>query len=631
MGSKTFIRNLLVLVVLQVFFLCPVLASAQESPSPVATGEPAQATPGPGQEEGKISEDIKEVEKEEVVDPRDLIQKIWEINNRMINYEARITINREDPNFMKGIFPSMDDSQYLQADGIINYSKSPKIFNLLLYEDPEREGSYFYRFSSIDGYHVNLDDSYQRIFKTEKEKLTPEVLEEPFQGELLDPQEAIRKYTTPIGIAEDGTLEFSSKNPLNLLFPFSFKTYDPRRKVIYRGMGMSNGYSCHKVEIISPVFGRTMVYISDEENNYIRQIDRINERGVIYATCNYSNFKMFRKGGWLYQTARISIFGHPVLTAEVRNYLSNQDSIKMPGRERVATEAEAVARRPRHRRNTQILTFGPVITVATAMTVLILLIILVILMYRFWFYKAERPAFAREIIVVEGERPEEKISHVFADIGVPTTPFTSEKLTEDRKLLDFKKKKKPRILAVGPGMFPRVKAYNFLLKAFVEDGGRVIIFEHGVEHASDMPFTPTFVPYDRSDPNFNFIVMPKWEKIWNQTSLEEIQKRTAAFYPYELMVRVKEKSLRIDPIIIVNNPKINLTAAAICMIYEGKGEYMVVQYRLLEAIQKLKFTSATAEKMLRDLLSYMFGREKRMELLPPWFMSLLGKETSAST
>ena len=192
----------------------------------------------------------------------------------------------------------------------------------------------------------------------------------------------------------------------------------------------------------------------------------------------------------------------------------------------------------------------------------------------------------------------------------------------------MKQKKRPRVVAIGPGMFSRVKSYNFLIKAYVEDGGRVIVFEHGVEQAKDLPFTPTFIPYDRTDPNLSFLIVPKWEKIWKETSLEEIHKRTAAFYPYELIARIKEKDIQIDPIVVVTNPKTKINSVAICLLYDEKGEYLVVQYRLLEAIRKLKFTSATAEKMLRDLMTYMFGKEKRIEFAPRWIKRIFKGSSS---
>ena len=153
---------------------------------------------------------------------------------------------------------------------------------------------------------------------------------------------------------------------------------------------------------------------------------------------------------------------------------------------------------------------------------------------------------------------------------------------------------------VAPGMSSQSKGYNFLLKTYVRDGGRVVFFDHGVEQAQDMPFTPTFVPFDRSDPDNTFVIMPEWEKIWKLTTSEELNKRTTAFQPYELIAKIQEENLEIDPIMVVVNERTNVTAAAVCLVKEGKGEYLVIQYRLLEAIQKLKFTSATAEKMLRD-------------------------------
>ncbi len=607
------VRNRFAIVILTlIFILLPWVIFAEESvsPSPTPTVSPSpQVSPTPSTEKK--------------IDPLDLIRQIWRVNSRMSNYQGEISVFRLDENFMKDIFPSTSMQIYVEPAGVINYTRTPKVFHLLIY--PRGRDEYYYQFASPDGYHISLSPSYKDIFPDPSliPKVTLQEEDEKFLVGLSSPNEIIEKLSNPISVDKDGTYHFSKYNPLNLLFPFSFKPKDPNSVIVYRGKGKSVGYTCHLVDIDSPEYGRSVIYISDDENHFVRQIDRLDAKGIVYASALYKDFKQFRKGGWIYQTVEISVMDKPILTASVRNILSNQDYILIPGATR-RTKREVAFKRRKKKKNTSILGPAPLLTVGASILVLFLMTILALLGYRYWFYKAERPAFAREVIVIEGDRPEERISHLLAELGIPNTPFTPEKLTEERKLLDFKHKKKPRVVVVGPGMISSVKGYSYLLKGYVGDGGRIVLFDHGVEHAKDLPFTPTFIPYDRSDPNYVFLIMPQWEKIWKETSLDEIHKRTAAFYPYELLVRIKEKNIKLDPIIVVNHPKREITAAAICLIKEGKGEYLLIQYRLLEAIKKLKFTSKTAEKMLRDLMNYMFGKEKRMEWFPPWLLALFG-------
>ncbi|MCE1245135.1 MAG: hypothetical protein LWY06_00655 [Firmicutes bacterium] len=605
----------------------------------------------------------------------ELLQKIWETNKRINKYEANIVLVRSSGDMLKGIFPPMDP-QYVQAKGLINYTNKPQVMQLLLY--PDGRNDFYYKFTTNDGFQVTLNSGYEKLLKqiqTEKAMTGESPLPSPLQTFLPIPSPSATTDTgiqispsvspsasptdSPMGLATaspgvtpevssptpspdatsfydfpelgnlfkpesknlDGSLVFSSGCPLNLMFPFTFKTLDPNASIKYIGTEQSQGYRCNVIEIQNPQSCTYRVYITDDKTAYIVQVDQKSPAGVVYASAYYSEFKNFVKGGWYAQNIKLIILSQSVAQAMISDIKTRND-IDITGAPKEKPKAPTVIIGSP---NKDIITFPPVWQIGLIVTVLILLVILTILFYRYWFYKAKREPFAREVIVVEGDRAEEKISHTLADLGIPSTAFTSEKLTEERKLLDQQQGgKRPRVVVIAPGMFSQVKPFNFLIKAYVQDGGRVIILEHGVEQCNDMPFTPTFMPYDKNDPNLTFMVHPLWEKIWRKTSVDEIKKRTAAFNPYELIARIKEQSVDIDPIIYVTNPKTDFNAVAVALLKEGKGEYLIVQYRLIEAIKKLKFTSATAEKMLLDLMSYMFGDEKRIEIAPDWILNLLG-------
>lgn len=593
----------------------------------------------------------------------EIIQKIWKINSRIDTYQAEVNLMRQNDEAFEDILPPMQVG-FIQAMGLINYTNKPKIMQIFLYPRDEEKKDYYYKFTSTDGYTLKLAPNYKDIFEDvpelkKEQEASPSPSESieptpsPTSSEMIieespspsatptpSPTEFVGFYSTeiynifkPEKTLEDGSFVFSPKNPLNLLIPFPFKDIATDTKRYYKGLGSTHGFNCEIIEIHSPKYGISKLYVTGKGDRqhpaskepYIVRIDRINEIGITLASARYSNFKVFRKGGRFYRDISLLAFSQSISRGLLSNIRTNDTELVGIQKPEAGTKTGRDIRKPI---NIEPVRFGPIWQAGSVATVILLMLLLTFLYYRFWFFKQKRESFAREIIVVEGDRPEEKISHIFADLGIPTSSFTSEKLTEERKLLDMKQKKRPRVVVIGPGMFSKIKSYNFLIKAYVEDGGRVVVFEHGIEQSRDMPFTPTYVPYDRTDPNLSFIIMPKWEKLWRQTSLEEIHKRTAAFYPYELIVRIKEKGLQIEPIVIVTNPKTKINSVAISLIYDEKGEYLLVQYRLLEAIRKLKFTSATAEKMLRDLMAYMFGKEKRIEFAPHWMRGLLSRKPS---
>jgi len=616
-----------------------------------------------------------------------LIQKIMERNNRIRKFEANISIIRQNYDAFKGIFPPMEVG-FVQVKGIINYkNKNPRMMQIYLF--PDNKGSYYYKFVSVDGYLVKLKGEYRRIFK-ESSKLggysphgtpsptpsispppldsatirpdprtthTPEPTPEVGPGEspgIPPPPTAIHlpdatpqvspapshkgspgidqstvfimpeadKIMEPIKTEKDGALIFSKANPINLLYPFSLKRHDPRSRKYYKGIGKSRGHRCHMVDIESPRYGASRLYISDDEDNYIIQIDRLSPSGEVYASAYFTSFKKFRAGGCLYQSVELFVYRQSLVHGMIGDWdLHKKDLTDLPD----ISPAGKIDKRP-PKKDDRIIILPPVWQFGTVFLVLFLITLLTFFLYRFWFFKRKREPFARSVIIIEGERPEEKLSDILEGMDISAAKFTSERLTEERNRLEPSAKKRPRVVVIGPGMFNQFKEFNFLLKAYIEEGGRAIIFEHGVENTKDMPFTPTFIPYDRSDPNLKFKVTPKWVRIWKKTAKNELKKRTAAFYPYELIAKIEEKDVIVEPIIVATDSKTKINAAAICLLREGRGEYLLVQYRLIEAIRKLKFTASTAEHMVMDLMEYMFGQEKRLEFAPSWIQKLIGLE-----
>lgn len=594
------------------FFSC----SRNKPPSPDPTSTSTKAAEPTEKEKEKTDIEAtgtqqKESEKDKTEDDKNVekaLRNLTQRNRDIAKCRANAYITRLHPDFLSDIFPPYSNPQYVNLNGEIFYNKFPYILKLSL--APRVGGEFYYQFSSPDGSNIKLKNTYVELPNLE----TP--LEAPkFDMERKNEEDkAGGSLWRSSDIDDKGNVLLSPDNPLNLIFPYTFKTNVSSNRLTFLRKTKIGFTDCLLFEMQSGLEGKSRVYVTDDKFNDIYLVERINEKNEILSSASYRDPWVRRKGGRIPTKIEISVQGQPVLRAVFQDVLTNKG---------VVEETPASTPKPKKNRNLEILGGQPLLTTGLIAAVLILLTGLVFFAYRFWFYKADRPGFSKEVIIVEGDKPEEKISDLFTELGIGNTPFTPEKLTGERALLDFKTKKRPRVLVIGPGMSSKSKAYNFLIKGYVGDGGRVVIFEHGVENVADMPFTPTFMPFDRTDPDYTFVILPKWEKMWKMTTIEEIKKRTQAFLPYEIIIRIKEKNVIVDPIIVALNPDANITAAAICLIREGKGEYMVIQYRLIEAIRKLKFTGSVGEKMLRDIMEYMFGKEKKILVAPQWIMTAL--------
>ena len=80
--------------------------------------------------------------------------------------------------------------------------------------------------------------------------------------------------------------------------------------------------------------------------------------------------------------------------------------------------------------------------------------------------------------------------------------------------------------------------------------------------------------------------------------------------------------MNIDPIVVMSDQETNLVATPLGLLKEGKGEYLVILYRIFDYISKTKNPS-DAKHLLKDLFVFMFGGERIVEIVPDWLKFIM--------
>ena len=132
------------------------------------------------------------------------------------------------------------------------------------------------------------------------------------------------------------------RNPINLLFPYAFKPFEPSQKMFYKGKKTLLKKECYVVEIESPTYGKSRIFITADEHRDVIQVERLDKDDLVYARATYRNFHSFIKGGRLYLVCDIYMQGVPVMRSHPqgeKTLLSNQDE---PRRKPKSNETQKV-------------------------------------------------------------------------------------------------------------------------------------------------------------------------------------------------------------------------------------------------------------------------------------------------
>jgi hypothetical protein len=137
--------------------------------------------------------------------------------------------------------------------------------------------------------------------------------------------------------------------------------------------------------------------------------------------------------------------------------------------------------------------------------------------------RMQRPVFAKELIVIDNE--DRKCTDLLMKMGYEVINFSPELLTEERKIVSSRGRKLlPRAVIAAPGAFGAIKSYLFLLRAYVEEGGRVLVLPQTSAYAHTLPFNSQFYPFNQYDESRVFFISRN--NIWQRITTNEIENKT---------------------------------------------------------------------------------------------------------
>ena len=185
-------------------------------------------------------------------------------------------------------------------------------------------------------------------------------------------------------------------------------------------------------------------------------------------------------------------------------------------------------------------------------------------------------------------------------------PFTSELVTEERTLLTRKKGMElPRAIIIENEMSTSIKKYLYLIKAYVEEGGRVLLLPHSIDSTASMPVAPNFIPLKKFDEEIYFTVK---SKIWKKTKVAELEKNIYPFGVTQIYFKVNSKDVE-KAMITAYNKLSGVTGAIVGSFKEGKGEYLLCQLDILKTIES-QYVVFLAKTVFSDMISFLQGYEE---------------------
>lgn len=234
--------------------------------------------------------------------------------------------------------------------------------------------------------------------------------------------------------------------------------------------------------------------------------------------------------------------------------------------------------------------------------VILLCIALAVLGLRYISFAMSRQEFCDELLVIDEENG--RFTELLNKLGYKVIPFSAEVLTAEREILGKGSTKdtitRPRSLVVAPESFSEVKNYLFLIKAYVEEGGRVLVMYHSPKSTSYLPFEPELLPLPLNNANISF----EYDTMV-LTGLPEdgIKRVTAAYTARETYLSINHKPMKRQLITAVNRVT-GVKSVVVGSTRHRKGEYIVCQIEF-NANQTLR--SKPMQILLNDLLRYVLG------------------------
>lgn len=401
-----------------------------------------------------------------------------------------------------------------------------------------------------------------------------------------------------------------ARHPLSFLVPYSFWTFSSGEHYLIKGEESVYEAKCYVIDDMSVEKGTIILWVSKDDYS-IRRIEFTDPAtGKKYAAF-FRNYYSPKGGIWCCTQMEVTSDGKALYAATFTNLETNLATIAgtspgelTPSPSPTATQTKVGRRKVR--RGDQGIEEGE-----SFLTPVNVILIILILAAAGWFYfQYVQPyllrrkimgagyEFSPEIIVADSK--DGKTAEAIRGLGYKTIPFKNDLISESIEAMRAPGTAKPRIVAVGPNAFSEIKENMPLIKTYVIEGGRILVLSHNLKGSKGLPFSVNFYSYNPWDTSINYRVKLS---IWKSIPEKDVAGRHTHIMPSDVYVTAGGKKID-NEIINAKNETTGAEGTAIGLVDEGKGKYLLCQYKLIEAIDK-GLNLSIARGILQDIISFL--------------------------
>lgn len=545
------------------------------------------------------------------------------------SYELRIQLLRSEPSFLEACFPPyiIDGLQFSYLEGKVTWI-DPDRYDIFL--SPRGKRDMITHFQSEDGFNLSLVST---------DGFTPAPAAPPPDVTAPSPVASASASASPDAIASGSPSPDASPSPSPVLSPTDSGAPDPLRAfrtpyryhpltflwpfqlkktptaVTFRVTGEETlvGRPCWKIDRVAPDL-TMQLWISKQDYSVVR-IEYQDPTSGELVRFNATTFFTVLPEADVPSQVPMYAFGQATLGTQFKP-LCDIAALEAPGvvPAPIVTESKAPgsqttvpisAPNKRESDTPRILTgFG-------------ILIVSGLLMGLTWYggryllFLLRRTVLSKELIVLDDG--EGTLTRLLQGLGLSTVPASMEILTTERSLLGKKYEPGvlPRAVVIAPHAIGQAKNYLFLLKAYVDEGGRVLLLDHGKADQAVLPFRLYTLP--NSGDKIGLQAKPH---IWKRLREEDVETKTGHLLPREFVMEVDQRRPDVD-LVQAFNRATGVRMTVVGVQRSGKGEYILCQYRLVDDLNKSKIETSPITRLLTlDLIDYLQGRSREQQAQP---------------
>ncbi len=548
-------------------------------------------------------------------DAIEAMQEAYSSTFKLRELKADVNLVIQNENFLKGYFDSNDALSNVGIKGVLHYTSKNGGMLLL-----RRDTDYY------NCFQVGNRVSFLGVRKVKRKKGNVIKIEEQSadnaypDGSSAEPSPSPSASPSPspspspfglVNVEEQLAFDtmmnsFTSTNqtagpynPLSFILPYTLasRIHGYTFMVCNRDVPVYTD-RCMEVEALSPR-GQDITYIWVSNNDHrVVQVQSIHKKEHLKITATYTGkYDIKPEVGFLpFQRLEVSVNGNPVYFAELTNVEINPEKILV---EQSAPENPSALTRAKNIMADEVV---PFLTEQTLKIVIFLCLALLILGLRYIAFAASRQEFSDEIMVVDEEKG--RFSETLTKLGYKIVPFSVEALSNERTILGKGATKdttsRPRSLIIAPESFNEIRNHAFLIRAYVEEGGRALIMRHPKSMESAFPFNAEMMPI----PNVGVVASGNTNIIAGLN--DEAMRRLAATYvTTEGYLKINDRPFK--PVMLsLTNKLTKVTATSVGVVRQRKGEYMVCQMHITN--QGLR-EDTNLQVFFNDMIRYLLGLE----------------------